>query len=111
LKLTPDAAHRATYVHQRFGSFRGRSGVEGVIGWYDVAAASPHAKTGIEAARKGNVVPAAQKITPATPLIKLNCPACQTEFDIEAPYLPLDGTQTCPACQATNETIDFNFYA
>jgi hypothetical protein len=110
LKLPPDASHRAHYVHQRFGSFRGRTGVTGVVGWYDISPMSLHAKAVIEAARKGNVIPVALKIDAGTPLMTLNCPACQTEFTIEAAYLPLDGTQTCPTCQATKPTNEFNFY-
>jgi hypothetical protein len=110
LKLPPDAAHRAQYVHQRFGTFRGRPGTSGTIGWYDVSALSLHAKSAIEAARKGNVVPAALKIDPAAPQMTLNCPACQTEFSVAAAHLPLDATQTCPACQATKPIDEFNFY-
>lgn len=110
LKLPPDASHRPHYVHQRFGAFRGRAGLPGVVGWYDVSEISLHAKTVLEAARKGNVAPVAAKIDAAAPLITLNCPACQTEFAVQAAHLPLDGTQTCPACQATQPTNDFNFY-
>jgi hypothetical protein len=110
LKLPPDAAHRAHYVHQRFGTFRGRPGTRGVVGWYDVSALSLHPKSAIESARKGNVIPVALKIEPATPQMMLNCPACQTEFGVEAAHLPLDGTQTCPACQATKPIPEFNFY-
>jgi predicted Zn finger-like uncharacterized protein len=110
LKLPPDAAHRANYVHQRFGMFCGRAGVPGVVGWYDVADVGLHAQATIEAARKGNVIPVALKIAPSAPQMILNCPGCQTEFAIEAAHLPLDGTQTCPICQATKPTNDFNFY-
>jgi hypothetical protein len=110
LKLAADAAHRAHYVHQRFGAFRGRAGTPAIVGWYDVAELTFHAKSAIEAARKGNVVPVAAKIDAATPQIALNCPACHTEFSVEAAHLPLDGAQTCPACQATKPTNEFNFY-
>lgn len=110
LKLPPDAVHRAQYVHQRFGTFRGRPGTAGIVGWYDVSALSLHAKSAIEAARKGNVLPAAVKIEPVAPQMTLNCPACQTEFDVPAAHLPLDGTHTCPACQATRPIDEFNFY-
>ncbi len=110
LKLPSDAAHRAQYVHQRFGTFRGRAGTSGIVGWYNVSALSLHPKSAIESARKGNVVPVALKIDPATPQMTLNCPACQTEFDIDAAHLPLDGAQTCPVCQATKPTNEFNFY-
>ena len=109
LKLPPDAAHRPHYVHQRFGTFRGRPGTVGIRGWYDVSPLSLHAKSAIESARKGNVVPVALKIDPATPQMTLHCPVCQTEFGVEAAHLPLDGTQTCPACQATQPTNEFNF--
>jgi hypothetical protein len=110
LKLPPDAAHPAHYVHQRFGTFRGRPGTPGIVGWYDVSHLSSHAKSTIAAARKGNVVAVAIRIAAATPQITLNCPACQTEFSVEAAHLPLDGTQTCPTCQATKPTDQFNFY-
>jgi len=109
LKLPPDAAHRPHFVHQRFGTFRGRSGTPGIVGWYDVSALSLHAKSAIESARKGNVVPVALKIDAAIPQMSLHCPACQTEFIVEAAHLPLDGTQTCPSCQATEPIHEFNF--
>ena len=109
LKLPPDAAHRAHYVHQRFGTFRGRPGTPGVVGWYDVAALSLRAKSAIVAARKGNVFPVAIRIIPATPQMTLQCPVCYTAFRVAAAHLAIDGTQRCPACQATRPTDEFNF--
>jgi hypothetical protein len=102
------------YSHQLFGRYHGTMAGELSPAWLPIDGPYTDAEGAVKAcqAARPQTDPLAPRIQAVTPALQLRCPKCGAEFTLNADFLPIDSTQTCPspACRITAATEVFGGY-
>lgn len=99
------------YSHQLFGRYVGTLAEELSPAWLPVDGPHRDAEVPVKACQAAGMPsdPLAPRIQAATPTMPLRCPKCAAGLTVNADFLPLDSTQSCPSptCRITAATEAF----